>query len=113
MASVQLGDINLSIGVWLVRAGRTNIYLLDTNLEENPAAHRQLSARLYVADRELRIKQEIVLGIGGVRALREIGIKPSIWHANEGHAAFMMLERVREEVERGNSFNEAANACFS
>jgi starch phosphorylase len=107
VASVQLGDTSLAIGVWLVRAGRTNIYLLDTNLEENPVAYRQLSARLYVADREQRLQQEVVLGIGGVRALRKLNINPAVWHANEGHMAFMTLERVREEVAGGRSFEEA------
>jgi starch phosphorylase len=109
IAEVQLGDVNLAIGVWQVRVGRTNIYLLDTNLEENPTQYRQLSARLYIADRELRLQQEIVLGIGGVRVLRALGINPLVWHANEGHTAFMILERVREEVAKGTSFAEAAS----
>jgi len=109
IAEVQLGDVNLAIGVWQVRVGRTNIYLLDTNLEENPMQYRQFSARLYIADRELRLQQEIVLGIGGVRVLRALGINPLVWHANEGHTAFMILERVREEVARGTSFAEAAS----
>jgi starch phosphorylase len=109
VAEVELGDVTLSIGVWQVRVGRTNIYLLDTNLEENPAQYRQLSARLYVADHELRIQQEIVLGIGGVRVLRALNIEPRLWHANEGHTAFMTLERWREEVAKGASFTEAAD----
>lgn len=109
LAKVQLGDIALAIGVWQVQVGRTNIYLLDTNLEENPVQYRQLSARLYVADREQRIQQEIILGIGGVRVLRALNISPSVWHANEGHTAFMMLERVREQVATGVSFSEAAS----
>jgi starch phosphorylase len=109
IAKVQLGDVNLAIGVWQVRVGRTNIYLLDTNLEENPTQYRQLSARLYIADRELRLQQEIVLGIGGVRVLRVLDINPLVWHANEGHTAFMILERVREEVAKGTSFAEAAS----
>jgi starch phosphorylase len=107
VASVQLGDVSLALGVWQVRVGRTNIYLLDTNLEENPAEYRQLSARLYVADREQRLQQEIVLGIGGVRVLRRLDINLVVWHANEGHTAFMMLERIREEVAGGVSFGEA------
>jgi len=107
LAEVCLGDVVLAIGVWQVRVGRTNIYLLDTNLEENPVQYQQLSARLYTADREQRIQQEIVLGIGGVRVLRALGIQPAIWHINEGHTAFMMLERIREEVAKGTSFAEA------
>jgi len=107
VAQVQLGDVKLAIGVWQVQVGRTKVYLLDTNLEENPTQYRELAARLYVADRELRLQQEIVLGIGGVRVLRVLGISPVVWHTNEGHTAFMMLERIREEVAKGASFDEA------
>lgn len=109
VAEVQLGAITLALGVWQVRIGRTSIYLLDTNLKENPAPYRELSARLYTADREQRLQQEIVLGIGGVRVLRALNINPTIWHANEGHTAFMTLERVREEVAKGASFTEAVS----
>jgi len=107
LAKVELDNKSLSIAVWQLQVGRVSIYLLDTNVEENPPEDRQLSARLYIADKELRIQQEIVLGIGGVRVLRALGIKPAIWHANEGHTAFMMLERVREEIKRGATFDEA------
>jgi len=107
LAEVKLNDQIMHIGAWLVRVGRVNIYLLDTNMEENAPEMRGLSARLYTADREQRIQQEIVLGIGGVRVLRALGIKPSVWHANEGHTAFMMLERIREEVEQGTDFSQA------
>ena len=109
IVNVQLADVNLAVGVWQVRVGRTTIYLLGTNLEENPEPYRQLSARLYITDKELRLQQEIVLGIGGVRVLRALGINPVVWHANEGHTAFMMLERVREKVAEGISFDEAAS----
>ncbi len=108
LAEVQLDNRTVHIGAWQIQAGRTIIYLLDTNVEENEPQDRQLSARLYIADRELRIQQEIVLGIGGTRVLRALGVKPAIWHANEGHAAFVMLERAREEIEQGASFVEAA-----
>ena len=107
LTRVRLGDVDLALGVWHVKVGRTDIYLLDTQLEENPELYRQLSARLYVSDRELRLQQEIALGIGGVRVLRALGINPAIWHANEGHTAFMTLERVREKVSGGISFTEA------
>jgi len=107
IAEIQLGYITLAIGVWQVQVGDTKIYLLDMNLEENPVQYRQLSARLYVADREQRLQQEIVLGIGGVRVLRALNIHPAVWHANEGHTAFMMLERIRELVATGLSFAEA------
>lgn len=113
LAEVQLGDVTLAIGVWKVQAGCTDIYLLDTNLDKNPPQYRQLSARLYIADRELRLQQEIIIGIGGVRVLRALGINPSVWHANEGHTAFMMLERVYEEVAKGSTFAEAINRIKS
>jgi len=104
---IQLADRSLYIGVWQVKVGRASIYLLSTDIEGNAPEDRQLSNRLYTADEEQRLQQEILLGIGGVRALRALDIKPSVWHANEGHTAFMMLERIREEVERGASFLEA------
>ncbi len=107
VTEVHLGDVALAIDVWQVRVGRTNIFLLDTNLAENPAQYKQLSARLYVADHEQRLQQEIILGIGGVRVLRALNINPTVWHANEGHTAFMALERVREQVANGVSFAEA------
>ncbi|UCB42773.1 MAG: alpha-glucan family phosphorylase [Dehalococcoidales bacterium] len=107
IAKVQLGNITIAIGVWKIQVGRTSIYLLDTNLEENPQQYRELSARLYVADREQRLQQEIVLGVGGVRVLRALNIHPAVWHANEGHTAFMMLERVRELVMTEVPFTEA------
>lgn len=109
VANVEVGDVVLGIRVWQVKVGHTNIYLLDTDLDENPTEYRHLSARLYIADRELRIQQEIVLGIGGVRVLRALGINPSVWHANEGHSAFMVLERVREKVVAGMDFYQAVN----
>lgn len=104
---IDIGCRSVAIGVWLVKVGRINIYLLDTNLEENSAEDRQLSARLYTADPEIRIQQEILLGIGGVKVLRELGLSPSIWHANEGHSAFMTLERIRAEIDSGLTFETA------
>ncbi|MBI2860942.1 MAG: alpha-glucan family phosphorylase [Chloroflexi bacterium] len=106
---LKMGDFAIAVGVWEVRVGRTRIYLLDTNLKENPEPLRKLSARLYIADRDIRIQQEIVLGIGGVRVLRKLGIDPAIWHANEGHTAFMMLERLCEKMAEGLGFDEAIN----
>jgi starch phosphorylase len=107
LVEVKLNNRTLHLGAWLVNLGRVNLYLIDTGLEENDPQDRQLSSRLYTADREQRLKQEIILGIGGVRVLRELGIKPAIWHANEGHTAFMMVERIREEVAAGASFEKA------
>ncbi len=107
---VALGKKSVSVFVWRVRVGRVDIYLLDSNVEDNSPHERQLTARLYVADQEIRLQQEIILGMGGVRVLRALGIRPSVWHANEGHTAFMTLERLRELVEDGMPFSEALNA---
>lgn len=106
LIQIELGDRPLNLGAWQVRLGRNSLYLLCCDIEGNAPQDRQLCARLYTADQEQRIQQEIVLGIGGMRGLRALGIKPSVWHANEGHSAFMMLERVREEIEQGASFEE-------
>jgi len=107
LIQLSLGDRPLHVGVWQVRLGRVNLYLLCCDVEGNAPPDQQLCSRLYTADQEQRIQQEIVLGIGGVRILRALGIEPSIWHANEGHCAFMMLERIREEIQTGASFAEA------
>lgn len=93
--------------IWEVRVGRTPLYLMDTNIDINPPILRQLTTRLYWSDVNLRIMQEIVLGIGGVRALRALGFNPTVWHMNEGHAAFMTLEKARELIKQGKSFEEA------
>jgi len=85
--------------IWRVQVGRVPLYLLDTNIEANAPEHRVITAQLYGGDREIRIRQEILLGIGGVRALRALGIRPSVCHMNEGHSAFLALERIRELME--------------
>ncbi len=113
IAQVMLANRTLALGVWLVKVGRVSIYLLDTDVEGNSPEDRQLSARLYSADPELRIQQEIILGIGGVRVLRSLGIQPAIWHANEGHSAFMGLERLREKISEGFTFEQALTAIQS
>jgi len=95
------------VAVWLVRIGRVKLYLLDTDLEENAPWDRELSARLYGGDRETRIQQEIVLGIGGVRALKALGASPAVFHLNEGHAAFVVLQRIRDAIEEGSTFDQA------
>jgi starch phosphorylase len=107
VTAVPLGDRSVLVAVWRVRLGRVKIYLLDTDLEENAPWDRELSARLYGGDRETRIQQEIILGIGGVRALKALGSDPSVFHLNEGHAAFVVLQRIRDLIERGSTFDEA------
>lgn len=113
VVKVGLESGSISVAVWQVRVGRVNVYLLDTNVEDNSPERRWLSSRLYVADQEVRLQQEIVLGVGGVRALRAMSIKPAIWHINEGHTAFMVLERIREWIERGVTFTAAAQKVGS
>jgi starch phosphorylase len=93
--NIPLDNRSIQVVIWQIIVGRVKLYLLDTNIEENPTEDRLLSDRLYVGEREMRLAQEIIIGIGGVRVLRALGIAPTIWHANEGHCAFMMLERVR------------------
>jgi starch phosphorylase len=97
----------LHVGAWMMRVGRVPIYLLDTDLEANHPEDRELSSRLYAGGPELRLRQEWALGVAGVRVLRAVGIDPGVWHANEGHAAFMMVERLRELVTGGASFEQA------
>jgi starch phosphorylase len=101
--SVPLGNGSIRVAVWLLRLGCVKLYLLDTDLEENPPWERELSAKLYVAEYEARLKQEIILGIGGVRALRALGHDPAVWHLNEGHASFVVFERIRELVQVGET----------
>ncbi|MEW5790287.1 MAG: alpha-glucan family phosphorylase [Pseudomonadota bacterium] len=96
--------------LWVARVGHIRLYLLDTDLPENSEEDRGITHRLYGGDINTRIKQEIVLGIGGVRALRAAGLHPTVWHINEGHAAFQILERARELVAQGLDFRAALEA---
>jgi starch phosphorylase len=107
ITAVPLGDRTVLVAVWKVRLGRVTLYLLDTDLEENAPWDRELSARLYGGDRETRVQQEIVLGIGGVRILKALGLSPAVFHLNEGHAAFVVLQRIRDAVDEGASFDAA------
>jgi starch phosphorylase len=95
------------IGAWRMLVGRVPVYLLDTNLEQNDLLDRDLSAKLYAGGPDMRLRQEWILGVGGVRVLRAVGLDPASWHANEGHAAFMLVERLRELVAGGMSFADA------
>lgn len=105
---VALGTTTVALQVWRADVGRVPLYLLDANLEENDPALRAITDRLYGGDTEHRLRQELVLGIGGVRALRAIGEHADVFHTNEGHAGFLGLERIRELVcQDGLSFDEA------
>ncbi|MBI3479066.1 MAG: alpha-glucan family phosphorylase [Nitrosomonadales bacterium] len=109
--SVDLPGRKLNIKIWQAKIGHITLYLLDTDLESNSPHDRDITHRLYGGDKIMRIEQEIVLGIGGVRALQELGLKPTVWHINEGHAAFMMLERIRQKITNdGLSYSAALEA---
>ncbi|MCP4695326.1 MAG: glycosyltransferase family 1 protein [Gammaproteobacteria bacterium] len=99
---VDIADREVTVIAWKVRVGHISLYLLDTEVPENAEEDRSITRQLYGGGEDLRIRQEIVLGIGGVRMLRKLGLAPTIWHINEGHAAFQILERVRELVADGN-----------
>ncbi len=104
---IKFPDRNIAVQVWEVRVGRVPLYLLDSNVESNTDFDRLLTARLYWSDLDRRIMQEVLLGIGGVRVLRAFGYTPAVWHMNEGHAAFLTLERARELVACGLTFADA------
>ena len=106
--SLDLKGEPVRVQVWQVNIGRTFLYLLDTNMKENSEWARTITSQLYGGDREMRIRQEIILGIGGVRMLKAMGLAPAVYHMNEGHSAFAAFERIRElREDRGLSFNEA------
>lgn len=107
--ALNLNGRVIHVDVWRVRLGSVSLYLMDSDVEENEPWDRELSARLYGGDQEMRIRQEMVLGMGGMHMLDRLGIKPAICHANEGHAAFLMLERIRSLVEAGSTFDAAAD----
>lgn len=106
--SVQLPEREVFARVWMIQVGRVPLYLLDSNVDKNTAHDRHLTARLYSNDLETRISQEILLGCGGVRLLKKLGENPTVWHMNEGHSAFLTLERVHQLIETGMTFDEAA-----
>ena len=108
--TVEFPGREVKAKVWRVRVGCVTLYLLDTDIEENTAHDRNIAHQLYGGDRTTRIEQEIVLGVGGVRALAALGVKPTVWHINEGHAAFLILERLRDFVHQGLDFASALEA---
>ena len=105
--SVELPGRDVAVDVWVVHVGRVPVLLLDTDNVANEAADRPITHILYVRGREMRLHQELVLGIGGVRALRALRIDPAAWHLNEGHSAFLIAERARELVAAGSPLEEA------
>jgi len=113
---IDLSDVNIpaKFQVWRVDIGRIPLYLLDANISSNAIEHQVITMQLYGGDRDMRIRQELLLGIGGLRALQALGLSPTVCHINEGHAAFLTLERIRQYMEAGGlSFQEAFEICWS
>jgi glycogen phosphorylase len=107
LVHLELAGEPLAVRIWRADVGRTRLYLLDTDVEENSERARAVTDRLYGGDREHRIRQEVVLGIGGVRALRRLGLAPTVFHLNEGHSALLAVERLRELTASGTRYEEA------
>jgi starch phosphorylase len=108
--AIDMPGRNTQVKVWQVSVGHMRVLLLDTDLEQNSEHDRDIAHLLYGGDRTTRIEQELVLGVGGVRALAAMGENPTAWHINEGHAAFLILERIRLLMQEGLSFEEALEA---
>lgn len=98
IVSTHFPGREVKIKVWQAKVGHITLYLLDTDIDGNSSHDRNITHQLYGGDRNMRIEQEIVLGMGGVRAIEALGLKPTVWHINEGHAAFLILERVRQRM---------------
>ena len=105
--TLELGELTITSDVWKVQVGRAPLYLLDTELESSNPELTQDVPRLYGGSRLTRLLQEILLGVGGVRVLRSLGLDPQVWHINEGHCAFLTLELIRERMAEGESFEDA------
>ena len=105
--TIELPGRTLHVAVWVAQVGRVPTLLLDTDINENNDADRPISHILYVRGREMRLHQELVLGVAGTRAIRALGISPAVWHLNEGHSAFLLAERARELVAGGATFDTA------
>ncbi|NTV11810.1 MAG: glycosyltransferase family 1 protein, partial [Zoogloea sp.] len=113
LVTVEMPGREVHARVWEVKVGHVRLILLDTWLPQNSEQDREITHRLYGGDRTTRIEQEILLGVGGVRALARLGLKPTVWHVNEGHAAFLILERIRSMVRSGLPYAAALEAVAS
>ncbi len=107
---IDLPGRKLHAQVWLVNVGRIKLYLMDTDLPSNTSDDRKTTAQLYISDRDCRLRQEILLGMGGVKLLHQLGIEPAVYHMNEGHSAFLILERIKDIMHEGNTFEVACEA---
>lgn len=110
---ISIDNRSIAVRVWQANVGRVPLYLLDADFPENPEADRKITERLYVDDREIRLLQEVLLGIGGVHVLKALDIEPSVWHLNEGHCSFLTLERQKQWIHSGLSFHEAGEKVKS
>ncbi|MEO6022482.1 MAG: alpha-glucan family phosphorylase, partial [Burkholderiales bacterium] len=110
---IEMPGRTVMVKAWRARAGHVTLYLLDTNLTSNSEADRDITHQLYGGDRDMRIKQEMVLGVGGVCVLRELSLQPTAWHINEGHAAFLVISRVRKLMQEGLDFAAAMEVVGS
>ena len=110
---VPIRNRSVKVRVWRIQVGKIPLYMLDTNTVLNSEEDRDITSYLYGGDKEMRLKQEIVLGIGGVRALHRLGIRPIVYHMNEGHSSFALLERIRLLMEEHHlTFQEAREAVY-
>ena len=107
ICTVDIGMQQVAFQAWRANVGRVPVYLLDTNRPENEQHFRDLTLRVYGGDSTTRVMQEVLLGIGGVRLIRALGLQPSVFHMNEGHAAFLTLELIREKMAAGRNFQDA------
>ncbi len=107
VVSVKLQDREIHVRVWYITIGRITVYLMDTDIESNAPWDRELSARLYWDDQDIRLRWELVLGFGSVKVLEALKIKPKLWHMNEGHTAFQSIQRISQYMKSGLSFSEA------
>ena len=111
---VNVGGEMVKARVWRVDVGRTPLYLLDSNVKGNSAHSREITSTLYGGDRDMRIRQEILLGVGGARALKALGIRPTVYHMNEGHSAFLIVERIRDLMaSHGLAFAQAREVVLA
>lgn len=112
--TVDIDNTPVQVAIWKVKVGGVPLYLLDTNIPENSSKHREITSVLYGGDKDMRIRQEIILGVGGVRTLHALGIDPAIYHINEGHAWFLSVERMRHLIfDHGLSYAEASQYVWS
>ena len=113
MFQIQIAESTVYYQIWKVAVGRVSLYLLDCNVEQNNQEARDITKRLYDADRDVRIRQEILLGMGGINALEELGIRPKVYHLNEGHSAFLVIERMRKLIHQQHLSWEEAHEFIS